>query len=184
MDVLGARLEALERSVCGEEPRQGSETLVAQVALVERQLSRTLSTHASLALALEKYDKLRDVIEGDGDLELRRRLLGVHSKTELVLMNEAAMKTLSEMRTIRDLQGRINQPEYTAAAELLPRMRALGEQYGGQVTEFRNVVDEVSDIVDRYHSETEALSELFIRWDHALTGIERKVAELEAAHRR
>ncbi|KAJ1728678.1 hypothetical protein LPJ61_003907 [Coemansia biformis] len=174
MDVLGTRLEALERRVGGAADRTGAEGLAAQVAHIERRLSKILADNAALALGLEKYEKLRDVIEGDGDMELQRRLLGVDAKVELILLNEDAPAVLSDLRTIHDLQSRINQPEYAAVAGLLPQVCGLEQRHGGQAAEFRQVVAEVSSLVDRYHAETEALSEMFIRWDQALTAIERR----------
>ncbi|KAJ2757498.1 hypothetical protein IWQ56_006250 [Coemansia nantahalensis] len=177
MDILEARLDALERRVGAGSGKD----LAAQVAQMERQLAAILADNAALALGLEKYEKLRDVIEGDGDLELQRRMLGAGAKAELILLNEDAPRTLSDLRTIRDLQARINQPEYAAAAELLPRIGELEQAHGGQAAEFRQVADEVTSLVDRYHAETEALSESFLGWDRALAAIERQVAKLEAA---
>ncbi|KAJ2767195.1 hypothetical protein IWQ57_004053 [Coemansia nantahalensis] len=177
MDILEARLDALERRVGAGSGKD----LAAQVAQMERQLAAILADNAALALGLEKYEKLRDVIEGDGDLELQRRMLGAGTKAELILLNEDAPRTLSDLRTIRDLQARINQPEYAAAAELLPRIGELEQAHGGQAAEFRQVADEVTSLVDRYHAETEALSESFLGWDRALAAIERQVAKLETA---
>ncbi|KAJ2796409.1 hypothetical protein H4R21_004728 [Coemansia helicoidea] len=178
MDILEARLDALERRVGAGSGKD----LAAQVAQMERQLAAILADNAALALGLEKLDeKLRDVIEGDGDLELQRRMLGAGTKAELILLNEDAPRTLSDLRTIRDLQARINQPEYAAAAELLPRIGELEQAHGGQAAEFRQVADEVTSLVDRYHAETEALSESFLGWDRALAAIERQVAKLETA---
>ncbi|KAJ2777899.1 hypothetical protein H4R18_004911 [Coemansia javaensis] len=182
MDILGARLDALERRV-GSTGGGSGPGLAEQAAAAERRLSAILADHPVLGRGVEKYEKLRDIIDGDGDLELHRRLLGVDAKVELILLNEDAPQTLSDLRTIRDLQGRVNQPEYAAAAALLPRIRELEERHGAQAAECRRAVAEVSALVDRYRSETEALSEAFIGWDRTLTAIERRVAELEAARR-
>ncbi|KAJ1937474.1 hypothetical protein GGF37_005195 [Kickxella alabastrina] len=182
MDILNARLEALERNVYSAENRAATGNLVEQVAEIELQLSKTLSENASLAQGLEKYEKLRGTIDGDGDLELNRQMLGIAAKTELILLNDSALHTITDLRTIGDLQAKANQPEYAAAAELLPRLQqSLEPQHESQVADFRKVVDDISSIVDRYHSETEALSEMFVQWDQILTGIERKVLELESA---
>ncbi|PIA18856.1 hypothetical protein COEREDRAFT_84808 [Coemansia reversa NRRL 1564] len=181
MDALVTRVAALERCVCSVEDNTQVENLLGQVALIERQLGKTLSEHASLALGFEKYEKLRDVIDGDGDIELSRRMLGVDAKMELILLNSDFQKTLSSMRNIRDLQPRVNQPEYATAAALLPQLHKIELLHADQTSNFGQVVAEISSIVDRYHAETEALSEIFITWDRMLTTIERKVSALEAA---
>ncbi|KAJ2613995.1 hypothetical protein H4S08_001920 [Coemansia sp. RSA 1365] len=177
MDALVTRVAALERCVCSVENNTQVENLLGQVALIERQLGKTLDEHASLALD----EKLRDVIDGDGDIELSRRMLGVDAKMELILLNSDFQKTLSSMRTIRDLQPRINQPEYATAVALLPQLHKIELLHADQTSNFGEVVAEVTSIVDRYHAETEALSEIFITWDRMLTTIERKVSTLEAA---
>ncbi|KAJ2809443.1 hypothetical protein H4R20_000063 [Coemansia guatemalensis] len=181
MDALVTRVAALERSVCSAEDNAQAENLLAQVTLIERQLGKTLSEHPALTLGFEKYEKLRDVIDGDGDLELSRRMLGVDAKMELILLNSDFQKTLSSMRAIRDLQPRVNQPEYAAAAELLPQLRKIELLHDDQTSSFAQVAADISSIVDRYRAETEALSEIFISWDRMLTAIERKVSTLEAA---
>ncbi|KAJ2079245.1 hypothetical protein H4R24_003906 [Coemansia sp. RSA 988] len=181
MDSLLTRVASLERSVCSVESNTQVENLLAQVALIERQLGKTLDEHPALALGFDKYETLRDVIDGDGDLELDRRMLGVDAKMELILLNGDFQKTLSSVRAIRDLQSRINQPEYAAAAELLPQLRKIELQHDDQTSGFVQVVADISSIVDRYHAETEALSEIFISWDRMLNSIERKVSTLEAA---
>ncbi|KAJ2783208.1 hypothetical protein GGI18_003542 [Coemansia linderi] len=152
-----------------------------QIAYIERRLGQVLADHTPLAQGLEKYTKLKGVIDGDGDLDLSRQLLGVGAKVELVLLNDSAVHTLADLRAIRDLQSNISQPEYAAAAKLLPKARQLEQQHTEQAGELRRAVAGISSVVDRYHAETEALSELFVRWDQILTGIEREVSELEAA---
>ncbi|KAJ1722324.1 hypothetical protein LPJ53_003234 [Coemansia erecta] len=181
MDILVSRLEAIERIVCSTEHRPvSSEPLGEQVAQIERQLARLLADNSALSQGLEKYDRLRGTIDGDGDLELDRQLLGINAKAELILLNDSAQQTISEMRTIEGLQSKVNQPEYAAAAELLPKIKkSLEPENERQLAEFRRVVADISSIVDRYHTETEALSEIFIEWDRILTGLERKTSELE-----
>ncbi|KAJ2006889.1 hypothetical protein GGI04_001232 [Coemansia thaxteri] len=184
MDVLNARLESLERSVLSADGPTSTENVSEQVALIERQLGRVLADHAPLTQGLEKYDRLKGIIDGDGDLDLSRRLLGLGAKTELILLNNGAMQTLADLRTIRDLQSKISQPEYSAAAELLPRARELEQRHCQQAAELKQAVADISSVVDRYHSETEALSELFIRWDQILAGLECGATELETKRRR
>ncbi|KAJ2073415.1 hypothetical protein GGI09_007513 [Coemansia sp. S100] len=182
MDVLNARLEALERGVLSADGRtNNTENVSEQIAHIERCLAQVLADHAPLAQGLEKYTKLKGVIDGDGDLDLSRQLLGVGAKAELVLLNDSAVHTLSDLRTIRDLQRNISQPEYAAAAEVLSKARELELQHSKQAGELRRAVADISSVVDRYHAETEALSEMFVRWDQVLTGIEREVSVLEAA---
>ncbi|KAJ2737605.1 hypothetical protein GGI20_006408, partial [Coemansia sp. BCRC 34301] len=182
MDVLNARLEVLERGVLSADGRANSmENASEQISNLERRLGQVLADHAPLAQGLQRYSKLKGIIDGDGDLDLSRQLLGVGAKIELVLLNDSAVHMLGDLRTIRDLQGNISQPEYSTAAELLPRARQLEMQHSAQAQELRRAVADISSVVDRYHAETEALSELFVRWDQILTGIEREVAELEAA---
>ncbi|KAJ2827810.1 hypothetical protein IWW50_001704 [Coemansia erecta] len=180
MDVITTRIETLERCVCGADASIHTSNLAEQVALIERQLGKTLADHTSLAHVVEKYEALKDIIDGDGDLELGRQMLGVAAKTELILLNDDAPKIMSDLRTIRDLQPRINQPEYATAAALLPQIGKLEQQHVNQASVFRQVIADISSLVDKYHAETEALSQMFIRWDQALTNIERKVTELEA----
>ncbi|KAJ2574627.1 hypothetical protein GGH19_003661 [Coemansia sp. RSA 1807] len=180
MSVLTARIEALERSVCSSDADIHTANLAEQVALIERQLSKTLADHTSLARALEKYEALKDIIESDGDMELARRALGITAKAELILLNDDALKILSDLHTIRDLQPRISQPEYATAADLLPQVGELEKQHAQQASAFRQIVADISSVVDKYHADTEAMSEMFIRWDQTLTAIERKVTELEA----
>ncbi|KAJ2029844.1 hypothetical protein IWW57_001465 [Coemansia sp. S610] len=182
MDVLNARLEALERAVLSADGgTNNTENMSEQIAYIERRLGQVLADHTPLAQGLEKYTKLKGVIDGDGDLDLSRQLLGAGAKVELVLLNDSAVHTLADLRAIRDLQSNISQPEYAAAAKLLPKARQLEQQHTEQARELRRAVAGISSVVDRYHAETEALSELFVRWDQILTGIEREVSELEAA---
>ncbi|KAJ1957049.1 hypothetical protein GGI12_005135 [Dipsacomyces acuminosporus] len=182
MDVVGSRLEALERTVYSASSSAEAANLAEEVAQIERQLAKTLAGNSSLAAGLQKCtNKLRDLIDGDGDLELHRRLLGVDAKTELILLNSDASQTLSDLRTIDGLQNKINQPEYKSAAEQVPRLQSIEAQHGSQASEFKNVVSDVSSLIDRYHSETEAVSEMFVEWDRVLASMERKVSELEAA---
>ncbi|KAJ2817603.1 hypothetical protein GGI24_005352 [Coemansia furcata] len=180
MDVLDARLEALERSVLSADGHV-TENVSEQIAYIERRLGQVLADHVPLAQGLEKYTKLRGIIDGDGDLDISRQLLGIGAKVELVLLNDSALHTLADLRTIRDLQSNISQPEYAAAAELLPKARQLDQVHSEQAGELRRAIADISSVIDRYHAETEALSELFVRWDQILTGIEREVSELEAA---
>ncbi|KAJ1850589.1 hypothetical protein LPJ73_003379 [Coemansia sp. RSA 2703] len=181
MDILASRLEAIERIVYSTEQRKvSSETLGKQVTDIERQLARLLADNSALSQGLEKYEKLRGTIDGDGDLELDRQLLGINAKVELIMLNDSAQQTISELRTIEGLQSKVNQPEYAAAAELLAKIKNnLEPENEQQLAEFRQVVADISLIVDRYHAETEALSEIFIEWDRILTGLERKVSNLE-----
>ncbi|KAI9505843.1 hypothetical protein GGI25_001251 [Coemansia spiralis] len=180
MDIIFTRIEALERSVYSNaQDTVHSENIVGQVALVERQLNKTLSENRTLALGLEKYEKLRDIIDGDGDIELSRSLLGVNAKTELILLNDGALNTLSDMRIIADLQSKVNQPEYAAAAEQLSKSQQLERRHRDQAAVFRQAVADISLVIDKYHAETEVLSEMFVEWDRILTTIERKVSELE-----
>ncbi|KAI8324425.1 hypothetical protein GQ54DRAFT_296124 [Martensiomyces pterosporus] len=181
MDVLNTRLEALERSVYAASSSVEMVNLVEQVAQVERQLNRTLAASSSLALGLQKYEKLSGVIDGDGDLDLHRRLLGMDAKAELILLNDGASQTLSDLSTIQDLQSRTNQPEYKTAADQIPKLHPIETKHGVQMSEFKSAVSDVSSLIDRYHSDTETLSEMFIQWDLILTTLERKVSELEAA---
>lgn len=181
MDVLNSRLETLERRIGGAaSTTEDTADLSQQVALIERRLDNTLAENASLEIGLAKYEKLEDIIDGDGDLELDRRLMGLGVKVELLLLNRDAQQTLSHLRTVGELQSKINQPEYAAAAELLPQMQQLEHRHGKQVNEFKNLVVEVSSIIDQYHMETEALSEMFVQWDRTLSSIERKISELES----
>ncbi|KAJ1853835.1 hypothetical protein H4R99_004338 [Coemansia sp. RSA 1722] len=191
MDLLVSRLEALERAVYSAERHAEAAAhldsstrngLVEQVLQIERQLGKVLSENSALTTGLQKYEKLRGSIDGDGDLELSRQLLGVNAKTELILLNDSAPHTFSDLRTINSLQGKINQPEYAAAAELLLRIKqSLEPENDHQMTEFKQVVADISSMVDRYHSEIDALSEMFVQWDRILVNIERKVTELENA---
>ncbi|KAJ1667669.1 hypothetical protein IW140_001274 [Coemansia sp. RSA 1813] len=169
MEDLVARLEALERGVYSNAKSSTdavvSENLVGQVALIE-------------------HEKLSDIIDADGDLERSRRLLGIGAKTELILLNDSASQTISDMRTISALQSNINQPEYTKAAEQQAKTQVVEQQHSIQAAEFRKIVADVSSVIDRYYAETEVLSEMFIQWDQTLTAIERKVAEMEASSRK
>ncbi|KAJ1807555.1 hypothetical protein LPJ56_004887 [Coemansia sp. RSA 2599] len=192
MDVLVSRLEALERAVYSAERHtpvhadnnHNNSGLVEQVLQIERQLGKVLSENSALGTGLQKYEKLRGSIDGDGDLELSRQLLGVNAKTELILLNDSALRTLPDLRTIDSLQGKVNQPEYAAAAELLPRIKqSLEPENEQQMMEFKQVVADISSMVDRYHTEVDALSEMFVQWDRILANIERKVTELESASR-
>ncbi|KAJ2890739.1 hypothetical protein GGI21_006071 [Coemansia aciculifera] len=160
------------------------ENVSEQIANIERRLGQVLANHTPLAQGLEKYAKLQGVIDGDGDLDLSRQLLGAGAKLELVLLNDNAVQTLADLRAIRDLQGHISQPEYSVAAELLPKTLELERRHITQTGELRRAVADISSVIDRYHAETETLSELFVRWDQILTGIERNVSELEAASRK
>ncbi|KAJ1791200.1 hypothetical protein LPJ59_005029 [Coemansia sp. RSA 2399] len=187
MDDLVARLETLERGVYSNAKSSAdneSENLVGQVALIERQLSKALSENAALSIGLEKYEKLKDIIDADGDLERDRQLLGIGAKTELILLSGSASQTISDMRTISDMQSKINQPEYAKAAEQHAKTRVVEQQHIAQASEFRKVVADVSSVIDKYYAETEVLSEMFIQWDQALTTIERKVTDLEASSRK
>ncbi|KAJ2518390.1 hypothetical protein GGI11_002876 [Coemansia sp. RSA 2049] len=183
MEDLAARLEVLERGVyssthlpTGEE----SENLVSQVALIEHKLNRALSENATLS----KDEKLRSIIDDDGALEHSRRLLGIGAKAELIMLNDTALQTVSDMRSIGDLQAQINRPEYSKAAEQQTRARAVEQQHNVQASEFRAVAADISSVIDRYYAETEVLSEMFVQWDQALTAIERKVADLESISRK
>ncbi|KAJ1644679.1 hypothetical protein J3B02_004949 [Coemansia erecta] len=191
MEILVSRLEALERAVYSAEhhtavraDNNGSSGagLVEQVLHIERQLGKVLSENSALGTGLQKYEKLRGSIDGDGDLELSRQMLGVNAKTELILLNDSALRILSDLRTIDGLQAKVNQPEYAAAAELLPRIKtSLEPENEQQMAEFKQAVADISSMVDRYHTEIDALSEMFIQWDRILASMERKVTELENA---
>ncbi|KAJ2537920.1 hypothetical protein EV175_006578, partial [Coemansia sp. RSA 1933] len=180
MEDIVARLEALERGVYSRSNSKSStfnepeKNLVSQIASIEHQLNKVLSENAALTRGLEKYEKLRDIIDADGDLERSRRLLGIGAKTELILLNNSVSQTISDMRTISYLQPKINQPEYAKAAEQQEKTLAVEKQHGAQASEFRKVVADVSSVIDKYYAETEVLSEIFIQWDQALTAIERK----------
>ncbi|KAJ2657672.1 hypothetical protein IWW48_004417 [Coemansia sp. RSA 1200] len=131
-----------------------------------------------------QHEKLRDIIDDDGALEHSRRLLGIGAKAELIMLNDTALQTVSDMRTIGDLQAQINRPEYSKAAEQQTRARAVEQQHNTQASEFRAVATDISSVIDRYYAETEVLSEMFVQWDQALTAIERKVADLESISRK
>ncbi|KAJ2588205.1 hypothetical protein EV177_009455 [Coemansia sp. RSA 1804] len=149
------------------------EDLVARLEMLERGVYS--STHLPTG---------EDIIDDDGALEHSRRLLGIGAKAELIMLNDTALQTVSDMRTIGDLQAQINRPEYSKAAEQQTRARAVEQQHSIQASEFRAVAADISSVIDRYYAETEVLSEMFVQWDQALTAIERKVADLESLSRK
>ncbi|KAJ1863441.1 hypothetical protein LPJ78_004061 [Coemansia sp. RSA 989] len=178
MDALAARLESLERTVGAVGPTAtvaGSDNTAKQVSLIAHKLDKTIADYSSFQQLLDKYEKLRNIIEGDGDLELSRQLLGVTAKTEMILLNDDIQKIMSDLHIIRDLQPRINQPEYAAAASNLPLISQLEKQHEKQTGEFKHVVADISSLVDRYQAEMNALSEMFISWEQQLSAMERKV---------
>ncbi|KAJ1950226.1 hypothetical protein EC988_004467 [Linderina pennispora] len=183
MDVIASRLDTLERLVYSKAAGTAAATtnLAEQVAVVDRELKRTLADQPVLSAGLQKYDRLRGLIDGDGDLELQRKLLGINAKLEIILLNDGAAQILSDLRTIKDLEPKANMPEYKTAAEQLPKAKAVEAAHVEQAEQFRQAVAEVSALIDRYHAETGALSEMFVEWDRVLTGLEHKAAQLEAA---
>ncbi|KAJ2725290.1 hypothetical protein GGI07_001424 [Coemansia sp. Benny D115] len=182
MDVLASRLATLERLVFGDSDSvtELDTTLASQVLQIEHQLAKVLAENPSLAQGLGKYNKLQATIDGDSDIELQRGLLGVEAKAELILNNQTALQTLPYLRTIGDLQAKANQPEYKGLADELCKIeQKIEPQHEAQLADFKRVVEDISGIVDRYHAETQVLSEMFVRWDQLLTAMERKVLDAE-----
>ncbi|CDO68407.1 hypothetical protein BN946_scf184815.g54 [Trametes cinnabarina] len=190
--LFGAKHDALEQvskaAAKGEKLKEG-DTLVRRAEDLQRRLDNVIQNSDSLKRFMERYDQYAHMLTPQFALSAS---LAMNPPTYENMSTSELEAFLSEMESDiraaeRDLQeiSALESKGVTGAGKLAdyealqPRLESLLKAHDDDVHKAVDLEKRIALLMDRYATNVDTLSELFVSWDEAIRDVEDEVLKME-----
>ncbi|XP_061437886.1 dynactin subunit 3 [Lethenteron reissneri] len=167
---IEARIEALERALCGGRPPAKRLQCVDALTKIQATLDVAAGKRERVRTLFKKLDELLRVLEPGQSLS---PAVPDSVKLQIILSGEAMLKTQAGLlEEVEQLIPLLESQSLQAIPGYSGQLQALTQVHVRQQDECAAVENEVKTLVEEYNRTLLLLSRQFVQWDEALTRVE------------
>ncbi|GJE90320.1 hypothetical protein PsYK624_064490 [Phanerochaete sordida] len=189
--LFGARQDAQERRTSQVPPGKSNATLARGAEEVQRRLETIVQNSEGLKRFLEHYEQHAHLLTPSfalsGTLPTSPTYESMTAAEVEAMLTEMEPDIRAADRDLREIEL-LEKKDVTAAGKLSdyeglqPRLDALMKAHEEDLHKAAELEQRIAGLMNRYATNVDTLSELFVAWDDTLRDAELEVAKLEKEH--